>query len=76
MQAGEYADEWVNRGVGLVGQSMKVKQRPEDFRVEEMTARSPGDAGDFAFYRLEKTGWTTHDALAALRGAGSSIFSA
>ncbi|MBA4063507.1 MAG: tRNA pseudouridine(13) synthase TruD [Isosphaera sp.] len=46
---------------------MKLKQRPEDFRVEELTAAAGGDAGEFAFYRLDKTGWTTPDALAAVR---------
>jgi tRNA pseudouridine13 synthase len=46
---------------------MKLKQRPEDFRVEELTAATGGEAGEFAFYRLEKTGWTTPDALAAVR---------
>lgn len=46
---------------------MKLRQRPEDFRVEELTAATGGDVGEFAFYRLEKTGWTTPDALAAIR---------
>jgi len=46
---------------------MKLKQRPEDFRVEELTDAIAGDTGDFAFYRLDKTGWTTPDALAAIR---------
>jgi tRNA pseudouridine13 synthase len=47
---------------------MKLKQRPEDFRVEEFPAIAPSDAGGpFCFYRLEKRGWTTHDALAAMR---------
>lgn len=46
---------------------MKLKQRPEDFQVEELADISPGDAGPFAIYRLEKTGWTTPDALAAIR---------
>jgi tRNA pseudouridine13 synthase len=46
---------------------MKLKQRPEDFRVEELTAAAGGGAGEFAFYRLDKTGWTTPDALAAVR---------
>jgi tRNA pseudouridine13 synthase len=46
---------------------MKLKQRPEDFRVEELTDAKPGDAGEFALYRLDKTGWTTPDALAAVR---------
>src|SRR5262249_18182486 len=46
---------------------MKLKQRPEDFRVEELTTATGGGAGEFAFYRLDKTGWTTPDALAAIR---------
>jgi tRNA pseudouridine13 synthase len=46
---------------------MKLKQQPEDFRVEELTAAVAGAAGEFAFYRLDKTGWTTPDALAAVR---------
>src|SRR5215813_13351702 len=46
---------------------MKLKQRPEDFRVEELTAATAGEAGEFAFYRLEKRGWTTPDALAPVR---------
>jgi tRNA pseudouridine13 synthase len=46
---------------------MKLKQQPEDFVVEELTDVSPGSDGPFAFYRLEKRGWTTHDALQAIR---------
>jgi tRNA pseudouridine13 synthase len=46
---------------------MKLKQQPEDFQVEEMTARAPTGQGPFAFYRLEKRGWTTPDALQAIR---------
>ncbi|MCE9565118.1 MAG: tRNA pseudouridine(13) synthase TruD [Planctomycetes bacterium] len=46
---------------------MKLKQQPEDFRVEELTAATGGDSGEFAFYRLDKTGWTTPDALSAIR---------
>ncbi len=46
---------------------MKVKQQPADFGVEELTDVTPGEAGDFAYYRLEKTSWTTPDALAAVR---------
>jgi tRNA pseudouridine13 synthase len=46
---------------------MKVKQRPEDFQVEELTGVVPADAGPFALYRLEKRGWTTPDALQAVR---------
>lgn len=46
---------------------MKVKQQPDDFRVEELTSLTPNERGPFAFYRLEKSGWTTPDALAAIR---------
>lgn len=46
---------------------MKLKQAPEDFVVEELTDVVPGDAGEFGFYKLEKTGWTTPDALNAIR---------
>ena len=46
---------------------MIIKQEPDDFRVEEVTALVPGDSGPFAFYRLEKRGWSTPDALAAVR---------
>ncbi|MBO0698604.1 MAG: tRNA pseudouridine(13) synthase TruD [Zavarzinella sp.] len=50
---------------------MKLKQRPEDFRVEEFPAVTPAPPGSpggpFCFYRLEKRGWTTPDALAAIR---------
>src|SRR5947209_4997574 len=46
---------------------MKLKQRPEDFQVEELTDVTPAAAGDFALYRLEKRGWSTPDALAAVR---------
>lgn len=46
---------------------MKLKQRPDDFRVEELTGAVAREAGEFAFYRLDKTGWTTPDALAAVR---------
>jgi tRNA pseudouridine13 synthase len=44
-----------------------IKQQPEDFLVEELTDVVPGEQGAFAFYRLEKRGWSTPDALAALR---------
>src|SRR6201997_3732766 len=45
---------------------MKVKQQPHDFQVEEITGVVPSD-GPFALYRLEKRGWSTPDALSALR---------
>jgi len=46
---------------------MKLRQKPEDFQVEELTDVVVGSTGEFAFYRLDKTGWTTPDALAILR---------
>jgi tRNA pseudouridine13 synthase len=46
---------------------MKVKQQPEDFQVEELTDVAPTGSGAFAFYRLTKRGWSTPDALAAVR---------
>ncbi len=46
---------------------MHIKAIPEDFQVEERTEAVAEGAGDFAFYRLEKTGWTTPDALQAIK---------
>ena len=46
---------------------MKLKQTPADFRVEELTDTTAGPSGEFAFYRLEKIGWTTPDALQMIR---------
>lgn len=46
---------------------MKLKQEPDDFQVEELTDVVAGERGPFAFYRLEKCGWSTPDALAAVR---------
>jgi tRNA pseudouridine13 synthase len=46
---------------------MKLKQHPDDFFVEELTDLQPADKGAFSLYRLEKTGWSTPDAVAAIR---------
>jgi tRNA pseudouridine13 synthase len=46
---------------------MHIKQDAGDFRVEERTDVQPTPQGDYALYRLEKRGWTTPDALAAIR---------
>ena len=46
---------------------MKLKQQPDDFRVEELADAVAGEGGEFALYRLDKTGWTTPDALSAVR---------
>jgi tRNA pseudouridine13 synthase len=45
---------------------MKIKQSPDDFIVEELTDVVPGE-GPFALYRLEKSGWTTADAVMSIR---------
>jgi tRNA pseudouridine13 synthase len=46
---------------------MKVKQQPEDFQVVELTDVTPTGQGPYGLYRLDKRGWTTHDALQAVR---------
>lgn len=46
---------------------MKVKQQPEDFQVEELTEVVPAAEGPFSLYRLEKRGWSTPDAIQAVR---------
>jgi tRNA pseudouridine13 synthase len=45
---------------------VKLKQSPDDFHVEELTAIVPTE-GPFALYRLTKRDYTTPDALAILR---------
>jgi len=46
-----------------------VKQHPDDFRVEEVSRLEPGVEGEFALYRLEKTGIGTPEALRIVRRA-------
>src|SRR5262245_36339396 len=46
---------------------MKLKQHPDDFHVEELTDVMARARGPFAFYRLEKRGWTTPDAIQVIR---------
>jgi tRNA pseudouridine13 synthase len=45
---------------------VKLKQQPDDFQVEELTDLVPGGEGPFAFYRLEKRGWSTPDAAGVI----------
>src|SRR5438270_211844 len=52
---------------------MKLKQSPDDFVVEERTDVAPGADGAFALYRLDKVGWTTPDAVAAVRRPGDGV---
>ncbi len=47
--------------------AVKLKQLPDDFRVEEITSVRPDVSGAFAFYRLDKKNWTTPDALNHIR---------
>jgi len=46
---------------------LKIKCRPEDFRVEEQPIVEPGENGPFVFYRLTKRGLGTPEALEAIR---------
>lgn len=50
---------------------MKLKQVPDDFRVEEIPEFDldsiNGIAGRFAFYRLDKRDWNTLDAISLIR---------
>src|SRR5438445_1006630 len=46
---------------------MKIKERPEDFQVEELTDLRPQDSGPFALYTLEKRNLNTLDALQFVR---------
>jgi tRNA pseudouridine13 synthase len=46
---------------------MKIKERPEDFQVEELTDLQPQESGPFALYRLEKRNLNTLDALQFVR---------
>jgi len=50
----------------LLGRSMKLKCRPEDFRVEELPLVSPDGRGRYTFYRLTKRGVGTIEAVQAI----------
>jgi tRNA pseudouridine13 synthase len=45
---------------------MKIKCRPEDFRVEEVPQVAPAAEGQYTFYRLTKRGVGTIEAVAAI----------
>jgi len=45
---------------------VKLKARPEDFRVEERISLRPGKRGRYAIYKLEKQFWNTLDVLREL----------
>jgi tRNA pseudouridine13 synthase len=42
---------------------MKLKQRPDDFQVEEVSTFTPGSSGPYAYYRLEKRSIGTAEAI-------------
>src|SRR5688572_16213399 len=42
---------------------MKIKQQPEDFRVDEQTEATIDAAGPYAYYRLRKRGIGTPEAI-------------
>lgn len=42
---------------------MKLKQRPDDFQVEEISTFNPGVSGPYAYYRLEKRSIGTAEAI-------------
>jgi tRNA pseudouridine13 synthase len=46
---------------------MKLKQEPEDFRVEEISRLEAGEEGEFSLYRLSKSGIGTPEALRVVR---------
>ena len=46
-----------------------LKDRPEDFRVDEIPAYEPSGAGEHLFVRFEKTGLDTREAVRRLAGA-------
>lgn len=48
---------------------MKLKQRPEDFRVREILAAAPAGRGPFAIYRLRKAHIGTLEAIGAISRA-------
>jgi tRNA pseudouridine13 synthase len=45
---------------------MKLKCRPQDFRVEELTDAQPGPSGRYTFYRLTKEDLGTIEAVEAI----------
>jgi tRNA pseudouridine13 synthase len=47
----------------------RVREAPEDFRVEEIPAYPPIGAGEHCFVRFEKTGLTTPEAVARIARA-------
>jgi tRNA pseudouridine13 synthase len=50
----------------------KFRERPEDFRVDEVPAYAPSGTGEHLFVRFEKTGLNTRDAVDSLaRALGS-----
>jgi tRNA pseudouridine13 synthase len=54
---------------GLPGSGGRLKESPEDFRVDELPAYLPSGAGPHLYLQVEKRGRTTRDVLRALARA-------
>ncbi|MDT8444623.1 MAG: tRNA pseudouridine(13) synthase TruD [Desulfuromonadales bacterium] len=53
----------------LPGTGGAIRQRPEDFQVDEIPLYEPCGEGDHLYLRVEKCGLTTYDLLRELAGA-------
>jgi len=42
---------------------MKIKQTPEDFIVDEISLIKPKNEGEYTYFQLKKTNWTTQRAI-------------
>ncbi len=54
----------------LPGTGGRVREEPEDFRVEELPAYEPQGSGSHLYLRVEKRGLTTRDLVQALMAGG------
>lgn len=52
-----------------IGRDVRVKAQPEDFLVEEIALYEPDGVGDHTYFRMEKRGITTHEAVRRLAHA-------
>ncbi len=50
----------------LPGVGGRIKDRPEDFRVDEMPLYEPGGEGTHLYFRIRKTGISTSEAIARI----------
>jgi tRNA pseudouridine13 synthase len=54
--------EWPYLTASLEGLGGQIKQRPEDFRVEEIPAYEPCGQGTHVYFRVQKRGVASHEA--------------